>query len=226
MGALCGAVASADLRCRALAGQPRRREHGRLPPAARRQSPHGLVGQCDLGTHLIDQAYVLFGMPQSVHGRLLSQRAGKPDFVNPDAVAAELTYPDGKLVHVRISQLSAEVDQLRFWVRGDKGSFHKIGLDPQEDQLKAGDKPTIEGFGKDKPESMRLTVVDADGKSSIAPVPDLKPETYITFYHAFGKAVETGKEEDVPVKATEARDVLRIIEAVLESAKSGKDVTF
>ncbi|KAM3530505.1 hypothetical protein NHJ13051_001338 [Beauveria bassiana] len=188
--------------------------------------PQGGSALFDLGTHLIDQAYTLFGLPQSVHGRLLSQRAGKPDFFNPDAVAAELTYPDGKLVHVRISALSVEVDQPRFWVRGDKGSFRKVGLDPQEDQLKAGAKPTVEGFGKDKPESMRLTVVDADGKSSVAPVPDLKPETYTAFYNAFGKAVETGKEEDVPVKATEARDVLRIIEAVLESAKSGKDVTF
>ncbi|OAR00965.1 hypothetical protein LLEC1_04323 [Akanthomyces lecanii] len=114
----------------------------------------------------------------------------------------------------------------RFWVRGLKGSFHKVGLDPQEDQLKAGVKPTAEGFGKDKPESMRLSVVDAQGKSSLIAVPDLKPETYTTFYNAFGRAVETGKEEDVPVKPTEARDVLRIIEAIQESAKSGKDVTF
>lgn len=188
--------------------------------------PQGGSALFDLGTHLIDQVYVLFGMPQSVRGRLLSQREGKPEFFNPDAVTAELTYPDGKLVHVRISSLSAEVEQQRFWVRGIKGSFHKVGLDLQEDQLKAGVEPTAEGFGKDKPESMRLTVVDADGKSSIAAVPDLKPETYMTFYNAFGKAVESGKEEDVPVKPTEARDVLCIIEAIQESAKSGKDVTF
>ncbi|OAA69117.1 NAD(P)-binding domain protein [Cordyceps fumosorosea ARSEF 2679] len=188
--------------------------------------PQGGSALFDLGTHLVDQAYVLFGLPRAVHGRVLSQRAGAPDFFNPDAVAAELTYPDGKLVHVRISALSAEVEQLRFWVRGDKGSFRKLGLDPQEDQLKAGEKPSAAGFGKDKAESMRLTVVDAQGKSSVVPAPDLKPETYTAFYHAWGRAVESGKEEDVPVKPTEARDVLRILEAILESAKSGRDVSF
>lgn len=188
--------------------------------------PQGGSALFDLGTHLIDQTYVLFGMPQSVRGRLLSQRAGKPDFFNPDAVLAELAYPDGKLAHVRISSLSAEVDQLRFWVRGDKGSFRKTGLDVQEDQLKAGVSPTADGFGKEKPEVMRLNVIGADGKAAEAPVPDLKPETYTTFYTAFAKALQTGKEEDVPVKATEASDVLRIIEAVQESAKTGKEVTF
>ncbi|TQS32895.1 hypothetical protein Golomagni_06776, partial [Golovinomyces magnicellulatus] len=187
--------------------------------------PQGGSAIFDLGTHLIDQAYVLFGMPQSVHGRVLSQRAGKPDYFNPDAVSAELTYPDGKLIKVNISAMSAEVVQQRFWIRGTQGSFHKTGLDLQEDQLKAGQKPTAAGFGKDAPECMRLTVI-ADGKPVEQAVPDLQPETYMTFYKAFANAVETGKEEDIPVKPTEARDVLRIIEAVLESAKSGKDVTF
>lgn len=180
----------------------------------------------DLGTHLIDQMYVLFGMPLAVHGRMLCQRQGSFDYDNPDGVTAELTYPNGLLVHIRISVISVETNQPRFWVRGFKGSFHKTGLDPQEDQLKAGMKPGAAGFGKDSPESMRLTVLDGEGKFKDQAVPDLKPLTYTTFYEAFGKAVESGKEEDVPVKATEARDVLKIIEAVMESAKGGKDVTF
>ncbi|KAK2601627.1 hypothetical protein QQS21_004862 [Conoideocrella luteorostrata] len=188
--------------------------------------PSGGSALFDLGTHLIDQVYVLFGMPQAVHGRLLSQRAGKADFFNPDAVSAEFTYPDGKLVHVRISVLSAETVQPRFWVRGFKGSFHKFGLDPQEDQLKAGVKPTAADFGREKAENMRLVLVTEDGKMKEEKVPGLEPETYKTFYAAFGKAVESGKQEDVPVKASEARDVLRLIEAVQESAKTGRDITF
>lgn len=188
--------------------------------------PSGGSALFDLGTHLIDQAYVLFGMPQAVHGRLLAQRSGKADFFNPDAVAAELTYPDGKLVYIRISVLSAETIQPRFWVRGDKGSFHKFGLDPQEDQLKAGAKPTAADFGRDKPENMRLVLVDSQGKSKEAKVPEIEPETYKAFYAAFGRAVESGQEDLVPVKPNQARDVLRIIEAVQESAKSGKDVIF
>ncbi|PHH84516.1 hypothetical protein CDD83_1825 [Cordyceps sp. RAO-2017] len=180
----------------------------------------------DLGTHLIDQVYVLFGMPRAVHGRLLSQRSGKLDLVNPDGVSAELTYPDGMLVYVRISVLSAETAQQRFWIRGSRGSFHKVGLDPQEDQLKAGGKPTDQGFGREDAGCMRLVLVSDDGAIRQDKVPELEPETYRAFYAAFGKAVESGREEDVPVKAGEAKDVLRILEAIMESAKSGKDVHF
>lgn len=77
----------------------------------------------DLGSHLIDQAYVLFGMPQTVHGRLLSQRKGGVDFQTPFSIVVQLTYPDGLLVNIRTSVLSAEVVQPRFWVRGTKGSY-------------------------------------------------------------------------------------------------------
>lgn len=178
----------------------------------------------DLGAHLIDQVYVLFGMPQAVHGRLLSQRTGQVDLVNPDAVSAELTYANGTLAYIRISSLSAETAQPRFWVRGYKGSFHKTGLDPQEDRLRAGGKPTEAGFGTEKKDRMRLVLVGDDGKISEAPVPELEPATYKAFYAGLGKAVESGREEDVPVKAREARDVLRIIEAVVESARTGRDV--
>lgn len=178
----------------------------------------------DLGAHLIDQAYVLFGLPQAVHGRLLSQREGRPETENPDAVAAELSYPNGLLVNVRISALSAETLQPRFWVRGNKGSFHKFGLDPQEDQLKAGVKPTDAGYGVESTATSKLIVVDDKDKAREEKVPQLEPETYRTFYARFANALVSGKAEDVPVKAEEARDVLRIIEAVVESAKTGKDV--
>ncbi|KAF4470572.1 oxidoreductase [Fusarium albosuccineum] len=179
----------------------------------------------DLGTHLIDQAYTLFGKPQAVHGRLLNQRSGKFDFENPDGVSAELTYPDGLLVNIRISVLSAEIDQPRFWLRGTKGSFRKLGLDPQEDQLHAGKKATEADFGKDDPKNLKLVLVGDDGVPKEQAPPTLEPLTYKAFYAQLAKAVESGKEEDVPVSATDARDVLRIIEGVFESAKTGKDVT-
>ncbi|KAG8405153.1 hypothetical protein J3458_021834 [Metarhizium acridum] len=189
-------------------------------------TPSGGGALFDLGAHLLNQAYVLFGMPRAVHGRLLSQRAARPDLLSPDAVCAELAYPDAKLVHVRISALSAETEQPRFWLRGAAGSFRKRGLDPQEDQLKAGVKPTAAGFGREDPGRMRLVRVADDGAIREEKVPDLEPETYRAFYAAFARALETGREEDLPVKASEARDVLRIIEAVVESAKTGRDVVF
>ncbi|CEJ93488.1 hypothetical protein VHEMI09071 [[Torrubiella] hemipterigena] len=178
----------------------------------------------DLGTHLIDQAYVLFGMPSSVFGRIYSVKAGNTDLEFPDTVVGELVYPDGKLVNIRVCFQSVETTQRRYWVRGSNGSFTKDGVDPQEDQIIAGMAPTAVGFGEDEPSSMHLVVRDENGLPKKADVPDLEPATYMAFYKAFGDAIESGKEEGIPVKANEASDVLRVIEAMIESAKTGKIV--
>ncbi|KAG5984068.1 hypothetical protein E4U55_006203 [Claviceps digitariae] len=198
--------------------------------------PAGGSALFDLGAHLFDQAYLLFGMPRALHARLLCQRDGQPlDCHNPDAVFAQLVYPDGKLVHLRISALSAETTQPRFWIRGSRGSFHKSGLDPQEDQLKAGMSPLDGQFGREPPTSMRLVLVhDAPGadppqpqpQMTETPVPDLPPQTYKAFYAAFARAVESGNEEHLPVRPSESCDVLRLIEAAVESAMTGRDVVF
>ncbi|KAF4121917.1 Homoserine dehydrogenase [Geosmithia morbida] len=206
----------------------------KAPSAAARADWKGRLGipqagstLYDLGTHLIDQAYVLFGLPRSVRGRLINQKEGKAlDDFSPDAVTVELSYPDGKTANLRMSALSVETSQPRFWVRGIKGAFHKYNLDPQEDQLKAGALPGSAGFGKDDPENLKLTLADDQGNVKDVPAPDLEPETYTAFYAAFADALASGAPDKVPVKASEARDVLKIIEAVLESARSGRDVTF
>ena len=182
----------------------------------------------DLGTHLIDQAYTLFGAPSSVSGRLLNAREGRTDLEVPDSVYAQLFYEKtGLIVHIRISVMSAEARQPRFWIRGAKGSFHKHGLDVQEDQLKAGVSVSDASFGRDDPANVKLFLATGNGNDvAEAEVPQLEPATYREFYAAFGRAVASGKEEDVPVKATEARDVLKIIEAVIESARSGQTIPF
>ena len=177
----------------------------------------------DLGTHLMDQAYVLFGMPTAVQGRLLSQRRGGIDLENPDSASVQLVYPGGLLVNLGMSVMAVEPDGFRFWVRGTSGSFQKHGIDLQEPQLKAGMQPTDVGFGRDEPHQLKLLVVK-EGRVEEEKVPDLQPETYTAFYRQWGKAVESEREDEVPVPASQAYDVLKIIEAVLESAKAGRDV--
>jgi predicted dehydrogenase len=187
----------------------------------------------DLGSHLLDQVFVLFGMPTSVWARLVRQRQGQlvgtPETDGePDSVTAVLSYANtGMLVHVRIGVLSAETRQLRFWVRGSKGSYHKTGLDPQEDWLRGGGKVTDAGFGReDEAHYGKLCLLAENGKVEERICPTVEPETYLKFYSLFAKAVESGKEEDVPVPASQAAKVLRIIEAIIESSKSGREVTF
>jgi predicted dehydrogenase len=48
------------------------------------------------------------------------------------------------------------------------------------------------------------------------------PPTYVEYYRVFGKAL--AGEGEVPVKAEEARDVLKIIEVALQSSKEGKSI--
>ena len=106
----------------------------------------------DLGSHLLDQVYCLFGAPERVTGFVGVQKRGVTG-CPPDACTVLLDYGDGKpFVTVKSSSISPEEEQLRFWVRGTKGSFKKFYLDVQEAQLVAGGKMTDKGFGHE-PES-------------------------------------------------------------------------
>ncbi|KAK3984775.1 hypothetical protein QBC44DRAFT_9348 [Cladorrhinum sp. PSN332] len=186
----------------------------------------------DLGSHLLDQVFVLFGMPTGVTGKLVNQREGRivngdgSEEQEPDSVTAVLSYREtGLLVYVRAGVASVESKQPRFWVRGTKASYHKSGLDPQEDWLRAGGKATDAGFGKEGEDRYgKLCVLTEEGKVEERVCPTVEPETYIKFYELFAKSLASGKEEDVPVPGSQAAQVLRIIEAVRESAKTGREV--
>lgn len=78
----------------------------------------------DLGTHLLDQVVYLFGLPQQVTGFVGSQREVNPTGFE-DSFMVLLHYNSGLLVTAKCSVVSPEEKQLRFWVRGDKGSFKK-----------------------------------------------------------------------------------------------------
>merc|ERR1712230_263617 len=95
----------------------------------------------------------------------------------------------------------------------------------EEDQLRAGMMPGDKGFGVESEERAGTLVVLEDGKPKASVLKNVEPETYAKLYEGFAKAVAGGGEKEVPVKASEARDVLRIIEAARESAKSGKSVS-
>lgn len=213
----------------------------------------------DLGTHLLDQVFTLWGMPNTVWGKFAWQRVSRfrddsRTENEPDAVTAVLEYWNGGggvagtgtgktlLVLVRIAAMSAEPKQLRFWVRGTRGSYKRWGTDPQEEQLKSGMAVDDGRFGKDDEHGLLALVQDADGgqtkiiegaypsasapySRSGDPVPmPGPPPTYREFYARFAAALESGLEKDLPVSAAEAADVLRIVEAVKESGRTGKEV--
>ncbi len=92
----------------------------------------------DIGTHLVDQALLLFGPVTDVHAEVRRSRAGAR--VDDDDFLA-LTHAGGVQSHLWMSVVAADLGP-RFRVLGDRAAHVKHGLDGQEAQLRAGKPPT------------------------------------------------------------------------------------
>lgn len=168
----------------------------------------------DLGPHLIDQALQLFGPPRTVLADLEIQRPGGQAL---DCFHLVLGYP-----HLRVG-LSAgmlvKAQGPRFVVHGDRGSFVKHGLDPQEEALKTGGAPSDPGWGADEP-GMFGTLTTAVEGLEIASLVPTRPGCYQAFYQELARAIRDGGPP--PVTAAQARDTIRMIELAMASGRSGQ----
>ena len=79
----------------------------------------------DLGTHLIDQAVCLLGLPQRITAFIGSQRAVNESGYE-DSFTVLLHYKGGVMATLRACVVSPEEKQLRFWARGENGSYKKV----------------------------------------------------------------------------------------------------
>jgi predicted dehydrogenase len=163
----------------------------------------------DLAPHLIDQALMLFGLPEAISADIQKQRVGAKA---ADYFHAVLTYPDIRVI-LHSSCLVAD-SRFRFAAHGTKGSLVKHGLDRQEDQLKAGATPGESGWGEDHGAAL-LTVADEGGVTRSAPLA-LDPGDYRRFYMGVRDAI-AGKGAN-PVPGEQALDVMRAIMLGLESS--------
>lgn len=165
----------------------------------------------DLGSHLIDQAVCLFGKPRGVYCDLATQRPGGvvDDYFNVllDYDTLRVVLRSGCVVGVPGPVLVAH---------GDKGTFMKQELDPQEDALKAGKTPeNSEPWGLDG-DNARLFAVSADGARTQRPIATI-PGSYHRFYAELHAAITSGSPAPVPPE--DAVTVIRIIEACLRSSR-------
>jgi len=168
----------------------------------------------DLGSHLIDQVLCLFGRPEWVQADIVTQRrASQVDD------AFELWLGKGRLrISLGGSSFVAE-NRFRYRVVGERATFIKSGLDPQEDQLRADVDPRSAGFGVEQPEYFGRLTAGQDGTvETVASAPG----RWLTYYEGIRRSIESGAA--VPVEATQVRSVLEIIEAALESSSSGRRV--
>lgn len=163
----------------------------------------------NLGSHLLDQINVLFGMPEAVDARVGIQRPGGSvaDFYD-----MRLIYPDVNVI-VKSSYLVREAGPL-YTVHGTKGSFLKYGVDPQEAALKLHQTPGTPGWGTD-PENLwgkintEINGLHVEGKIETI------PGNYLGFYQNIYEAIRDGKP--LAVTAEQALEVIQLIEAAMQS---------
>jgi scyllo-inositol 2-dehydrogenase (NADP+) len=165
----------------------------------------------DLGSHLIDQALVLFGRPKSIQADVRCQR---PQSIVDDYFEIDLFY-DGLKVILKAGVLVKEIGP-HFIVHGNQGSFIKYGMDVQEDHLKAGDLPNADPHWGEEPESLQGKLnIDDNGQSVISRVTS-EPGDYRIYYQNVYEAIAN----DAPLKVTpkQARQVIELLELANMSA--------
>jgi predicted dehydrogenase len=164
----------------------------------------------NLGSHLIDQAVVLFGMPEAVLADIRKQRT---DARVDDSFDLNLFYPAVKVV-LKGSYLVREPGP-RFLVHGTEGSYVKYGTDPQEEALNAGLYPDNPQWGTEPEEKWGILNTTIGGLHFRGKVETL-PGCYHEFYNSLYETLASGKE--LAVKPLESVNGIRIIRAAYESS--------
>lgn len=164
----------------------------------------------NLGPHLIDQALVLFGEPETVTAEIRSVR---PNSEIDDYFDVRLGYSD-KLVIVKSSLMVYE-NFLRYHLHGTKGSFIKGGLDPQEETLRKNILPTEKPWGVE-PEN-RWGKLYSEAFSGVI---ESEPGDYAPFYQNVYDAIVNGAE--IAVKPSEILRTTRVIDLAFQSSKEKK----
>lgn len=167
----------------------------------------------NLGSHLVDQALSLFGMPDRLFcdSRMLREGA-----MTDDSFDLFLHYPDFKCL-LRSSYLVREPGP-RLMLHGTLGSYLKWIDDPQEEAMKKGMVPGSEGWGTEAEPAWGRINTEHNGTRVEGSYPTLAGN-YLAFFDNFYEAVRKGKPLDVTPE--QARDVIRIIEAAYESSRKG-----
>ncbi|WP_326612130.1 Gfo/Idh/MocA family oxidoreductase [Streptomyces scopuliridis] len=174
----------------------------------------------DLGSHVVDQALVLFGPAVRVYAEADVRRPGAE--ADDDTFIA-LTHANGVRSHLYASATTAQLGP-RFRVLGSAAGYVKHGLDPQEADLREGRRPGRgPGWGVE-PESLwgRIGAGESPLTGGGHPV-ETEPGDHPAYYAGIATALREGTAP--PVTAHEAAAALDVLEAARRSAREGTAVT-
>lgn len=168
----------------------------------------------DLGSHMIDQALLLFGRPDWIQADVFKQR---PAALTEDGF--EILMAKGTVrITLGVSYMASD-GGWRYRVHGSQASYLKAQLDPQEPQARAGIRPEDPQFGVEPQSEWGKLVTGATGIAEIIPS---ERGRWVSFYEVMRTAIEN--DAAVPVCADEAAEVIEIIEAAYESSSAGKRI--
>lgn len=172
----------------------------------------------DLGPHVIDQALLLFGMPQAVFADIMQLRPGSQV---DDYFELLLFYPQ---LRVRLKSGYLVMEPIPAYVfHGTHGSFIKQRADVQEVKLQAGLKPEDDTWGQEAPGSAGLLHTNIDGQPKKIAVAS-ETGDYGRFYEGLYDAIQHSLFEDKFVPASAGTNVIRIIEAAHKSQQEKRIV--
>lgn len=171
----------------------------------------------DLGPHLIDQALYLFGFPTALFADIRTTRVHS---VVDDWIDITLYYPNFR-VRLKASFFIREAIPA-YVLHGKNGSFLKPRGDLQEDELKGGKKPNLELWGTESKDKEGLLHTLKNGEIIRKNIPTLQGNYYDFFEGMYQAIVNKGFE---PVTAIEGVQVMKIIEAAIQSNAEKKVIT-
>ena len=174
----------------------------------------------DLGTHLVDEALQLFGLPQAVSADVVCERDGAEA---NDSFTVRLRYPgtNSGMMATLSGNCLAAVSRPHYTVRGTKGNYIKHGLDPQEAKLKATGRVEGKDWGVEPPSAWGTLVTEVDGDMVTQPIEPI-PGDYRLFYAGVRDAIQ-GKAAP-PVAAIDAWCAARVLEGAVESAAEHREI--
>ena len=186
-----------------------------LSPKAHKETPAPGAGILnDLSPHLIDQALVLFGMPQSVFADL---RITRPGSQVDDYFEILLYYP---ALRIRLKSGYQVREPLpAYSVFGRKGTFLKSRADVQETNLVANQRPNLTDWGTEPASERGLLHTEKDGTVVREKIPTLQGNYYY-YYEGVYEAVRNNKP--MPVTVEEGIRVMEIIDAAQRSSRERK----
>jgi len=188
----------------------------RRPSAWRERARSGSGVLFDIGSHLVDQALVLFGMPESVSADV---RIEREDQEVDDAFDIVLHYSKMRVL-LRATMIACAPGP-RLVLNGTRGSYVKYGMDPQEEALKAGGSPGEPGWGREDDSRWGVLTL-AESHEFVRRALPTEAGDYCGYYANVRDAI-LGRAA-LAVTAEQAARVIRLLELARESSDAGRVV--